>query len=87
MKTPSIIIDECGDVREWVPITTYLSLVTVALILIFTLAYPSPCECIDNSADLKAFCDSIGGSFGDKLCYKDGEAIWAPIVMEEQDGK
>lgn len=74
-RTPGIILDEWGNVREWVPVVTYLALVTVALVLIFTVANTSSTERLDKRLDLKAFCDSIGGSLGAEHCYKDGKIM------------
>lgn len=31
---------------------------------------------LDNLADRKARCDSIGGHFGGEKCYKDGEEMF-----------
>lgn len=46
----------------------------LVIIAIFLMGYIEKVthEEMDNRADIKAYCDSIGGKLGGDKCYKDG---------------
>lgn len=50
-------------------------LVVVLSLIVMGLDSTKTHEKMDEAANMKAFCDSIGGNYGGCKCYKDGKEI------------
>ena len=69
-----IFLDKYGDLKAgWVAVI-FLSLLGL-VVAILCVAALGRNERLEARANYKAFCDSIGGSFGDMECYKDGVVV------------